>query len=114
MTILTPTRTRPFRGLDPFGVEDERYFFGRSAESDAIFTRLFACRLTIVYGSPGVGKSSVLRAGVVPRIRDHDLAFPVLITRWSESPLNTINAALDVIANSLPGETLEDRLRRTV
>ena len=115
MTVsTTPARTGPYRGLVPFEEADEPYFFGRERECAAIFDRLFASRLTIVYGESGVGKSSILRAGVIKRIKEHELSVPVLVTDWSGTPTAGIDRALDGFVDRQPGESLEGRLRRTV
>lgn len=55
----------PYKGLDPFTEKDAVYFFGRETWRDIIVNNLKAARLTVLYGASGVGKSSVLRAGVV-------------------------------------------------
>jgi CHASE2 domain-containing sensor protein len=60
----------PFPGLDPFTAseDDAEIFAGRDAESDLVTANLRAATLTILYGPSGVGKSSLLRAGVVSRV----------------------------------------------
>jgi formylglycine-generating enzyme required for sulfatase activity len=60
----------PFVGLVPYTEQDARFFFGREREQRVIIANLFASRLTILYGASGVGKSSVLRAGVVTGIEE--------------------------------------------
>src|SRR4030095_1821510 len=58
-------RSSPYKGLVPFDEEDAPFFFGRDEERDLIIANLVASRLTLLYGATGVGKSSVLGAGVV-------------------------------------------------
>jgi formylglycine-generating enzyme required for sulfatase activity len=58
----------PYVGLVPYTEQDARFFFGRERDQRVIIANLFASRLTILYGASGVGKSSVLRAGVVTEI----------------------------------------------
>ena len=58
----------PYVGLQPFTVEDRAYFFGREREQHIISANLFAAPLTVLYGPSAVGKSSVLQAGVIPRL----------------------------------------------
>jgi hypothetical protein len=58
----------PYVGLQPFTVRDRSYFFGREREQRIIAANLFAAPLTVLYGPSAVGKSSVLQAGVVPRL----------------------------------------------
>ena len=62
---------RPFKGLAYFGDSelDARFFFGRERESELVAANLMASRLTVLYGPSGVGKSSLLRAGVARRLR---------------------------------------------
>ena len=48
---------------------DALLFFGREREREAIVANLLASRLTVLYGPSGVGKSSLLRAGVAQRLR---------------------------------------------
>ena len=55
----------PYVGLDYFVEEDAGLFFGRDAERKRIIGNLRASRLTLLYAESGVGKSSLLRAGVV-------------------------------------------------
>jgi hypothetical protein len=65
----------PFPGLEAFTEQDSAVFFGREAEITELLGRLHpvvaaqANRLIAVVGPSGVGKSSLVRAGVVPRLR---------------------------------------------
>jgi WD40 repeat protein len=59
----------PYKGLVPYGEDDALYFFGRDSEQALIIANLIASRLTLVFGPSGVGKSSLLRAGVAPALR---------------------------------------------
>jgi len=62
----------PFRGLEYFREEDEPYFFGRKALVDLLFERLTTDRFLAVLGPSGSGKSSVVRAGLIPKLkREH-------------------------------------------
>ena len=54
----------PYRGLNPYSQEDAKKFFGREKMRDSIIDNLMVSRLTVLYGESGVGKTSVLRAGV--------------------------------------------------
>ncbi len=59
----------PYIGLKPYSEADADFFFGRQQDIDIITKNLRAWRLTVLYGESGVGKSSVLRAGVVYKLR---------------------------------------------
>src|SRR3954469_6660253 len=66
---MSEERRRPYVGLRPYSEKDAAFFFGRESERDIIISHLMASRLTILYGATGVGKSSILHAGVVHHIR---------------------------------------------
>lgn len=74
-------RIRPYVGLPPFDERDREYFFGRAREQRIIISNVLASPLTILYGSSGVGKSSVLMAGVIPQLRRERPRTPVVMYR---------------------------------
>ncbi|MFZ0257278.1 MAG: toll/interleukin-1 receptor domain-containing protein, partial [Gammaproteobacteria bacterium] len=67
--------TRPYPGLQPFGEDDAAVFFGRRAEIEKVQNGLNrrrdgkAAGFLLVLGASGCGKSSLVRAGVLPRLR---------------------------------------------
>jgi serine/threonine protein kinase/formylglycine-generating enzyme required for sulfatase activity len=63
-----PSREQPYPGLHPFEQKDRAVFAGRAAEVRALLDRLRAEPLVLVAGDSGVGKSSLCRAGVLPRV----------------------------------------------
>jgi hypothetical protein len=91
-----PPRTAPYQGLQPFAEEDAAFFFGRDTERTILVANLMAARLTLVYGESGVGKSSILRAGVVHHLREQERAdaagetprlLVVYFDEWSGDPV---------------------------
>jgi hypothetical protein len=73
------TRTR-YPGAQPFPDTDvsRRTFFGREQSSAALTDQILANRLVIVYAKSGVGKTSLLNAGVAPRLREAG-SLPLLV-----------------------------------
>ncbi|MGG5890120.1 TIR domain-containing protein [Falsiroseomonas sp. HC035] len=67
----------PFMGLDAFGSEDAALFFGRDAEVKALVARLKKTNLLVVVGESGAGKSSLVKAGLIPAVREGALADPL-------------------------------------
>ena len=94
------TDSGPYRGLSPFGEADAPYFFGRDHDRRVIVANLIASPLTLLYAPSGVGKTSVLLAGVNPAIRqlkreDGTPEFvPVVVRNWSGDGLGAIHEAL--------------------
>jgi WD40 repeat protein len=121
----------PYVGLVPYGEEDADFFFGRDAESKIVSGNLRAARLTILYGPSGVGKTSLLRAGVLHDLRDKVLAradvrgerAPLAIcafSAWRDDPLpalvETIRASVaeavgEDVSPPNPAESLVETLR---
>ncbi|WP_067482600.1 tetratricopeptide repeat protein [Actinomadura hibisca] len=66
-------RPHPFVGTRPFGARDEARFFGRDDETAKLAELWQAHRVTVLHGEAGVGKTSLLRAGVIPRMRSGGL-----------------------------------------
>jgi len=60
----------PYRGLRPFDEEHRSIFFGREREACDVVERMREAPLVLVAGDSGIGKSSLCRAGVLPRLRE--------------------------------------------
>src|ERR1051325_10363037 len=60
---------RPWLGLLPFTEATQRFFFGRDQEIRDGFLRVREHPLTVLYRPSGLGKSSLLGAGLIPRLR---------------------------------------------
>ena len=90
----------PYVGLDYFGEDQAALFFGRDAERTMIIANLRASRLTLLYAESGVGKSSLLRAGVAARLdelarrgvkeRGNPRYLPVVFNTWRDEPVATL------------------------
>lgn len=63
----------PYRGLAAFDAEHAALFFGREAETRAAIDRLRQRSLVVVAGESGVGKSSLVRAGIAPLVQSGSL-----------------------------------------
>ncbi len=87
-------KREPYRGLEPLQFVDAGVYFGRDAEILRGLAELDRMRLAgntplfIILGASGTGKSSFLRAGLLPRLkRDDQHFFPLDIIRPERSPL---------------------------
>jgi formylglycine-generating enzyme required for sulfatase activity len=70
--ISTARPKSPYPGLRPFEIEEWSIFFGREQMIDEVIDRLGAHHLVMIHGSSGSGKSSLVRAGVLPKLaRQH-------------------------------------------
>jgi WD40 repeat protein len=97
-------RDSPYFGLDYYEEKFGAWFFGREPEGGKIITNLRAARLTLLHAESGVGKSSLLRAGVAWRMRrlaDDSLArrgtarfVPVVFSSWKDDPVLELTGAI--------------------
>ena len=112
----------PFVGLRPFESEDSLYYFGRREQVKALLRQLHQTRFLVVVGSSGCGKSSLVRAGLIPileagfLVQDRDL-WHIATMKPGDAPLtNLARAILSVLEASTETEALEtyaSSLRRT-
>src|SRR5689334_9171506 len=92
----------PYRGLAVFEEQDAGWFFGREAATIAVLDRvsrlLAGVGLLVVSGASGAGKSSLLRAGLLPRIRADGLAAAPRAASWPCVLFTPTRAPLDELA----------------
>ena len=107
----------PYKGLEAFQPQDAEFFFGREDLIADLAGRLAGSPFLAVVGPSGSGKSSVVRAGLVPAIwaGAHGLAprrdWKVLILTPGAHPLEELAVRLATERGLSPGSVLED-LRR--
>ncbi|HEX6570451.1 MAG TPA: hypothetical protein VF055_00415, partial [Steroidobacteraceae bacterium] len=74
----------PWLGLSSYTEETRAYFHGRDEEAAELARRVQRKLLTVLFGQSGLGKTSLLRAGLVPRLRGE--AFCPVYVRVDYSP----------------------------
>jgi formylglycine-generating enzyme required for sulfatase activity len=85
-----PRPERPYKFLDYFEARDVPIFYGRELEAPALQRQIMAHKLTVLYGASGVGKTSLLQAGVIPRL--HEDGYTPFYVRSLEDPAQAIKA----------------------
>ncbi len=99
--VSAPARAReasPYRGLESFREEDAPLFFGRDRETSLLVEKLGAGRFLAVLGASGSGKSSLVRAGLVPALRAADDAVRVVTLTPGTTPLGALAVQLAAVA----------------
>jgi hypothetical protein len=125
--VVTERRLfNPFPGLRPFEMHESHLFFGRDGQSDQIIRRLARTRFVGVVGTSGSGKSSLVRAGLLPALHGGFMtgagsAWRIALFRPGNNPIRTLASALirpDVFGSKEQDEdvataVLEATLRRS-
>ena len=84
--------SRPYKFLDYYTERDAGLFFGREREVESICSQILARRSFILHGRSGVGKSSILRAGLMPKLKAQNHL--VFVIRSFTDPVHQMQNAL--------------------
>jgi hypothetical protein len=108
----------PYRGLTPYSEQDAPFFFGREAECELVIANMMASRLTVMYGASGVGKTSLLRAGVAHELLERsrqniaEYGSPefvvVYFNRWSDDPVGALTRRIYESARAFASGELDE------
>ena len=102
MAEVTPIES-PFKFLDSYGKEDRDVFFGRDAEIEELYERVFESNLILLYGASGTGKTSLVQCGLANQFDDRDW-LPLFIRR-EEHIMTSLGRALAKAAHKpLPAD----------
>ncbi|HTG17671.1 MAG TPA: hypothetical protein VK747_20655, partial [Blastocatellia bacterium] len=96
----TETPSNPFPGLRPFEFHESLLYFGRDGQSEQLLRKLISTRFMAVVGTSGSGKSSLVRAGLLPALfggfmTSADSDWRIAIFRPSNDPIGNLARAID-------------------
>jgi len=97
-------RTSPYQGLDPYTERDQGLFVGREGDTEFIAATVRTRRLTLIYGESGVGKTSLLQAGVAPQLAGEPNSVAVVFRDWLANDCDT--ALQSAVASALRAKSL--------
>ena len=108
MNATPASRANPFPGLRPFRTDEHHLFFGREEQTAALLSLLREQRFLAVVGASGSGKSSLVRAGLIPALHRGTMmgggtSWEVVILRPGGNPITSLAQAL------VDGRTLRSR-----
>jgi hypothetical protein len=102
----------PYPGLSAFQETDADRFFGRDPDVLQVSTRLRDHPMAAIVGASGVGKSSFVRAGVVPTLRATAESWEVLVIRPGREPLQSLATMIQPFSTG-DHEQVVERLRES-
>jgi formylglycine-generating enzyme required for sulfatase activity len=97
-----PFPERPYKFLDYFEAADQPIFFGRDEEINHLVQRIMAHKLTVLFGRSGVGKTSLINAGVIPRLEEE--GYTSLYLRVLHEPAASIKNSLSPVLSIVEGQ----------
>ncbi len=104
----------PWRGLESYDEEHADLFFGREDVIEALHSQMEEHALTVVLGASGTGKSSVVKAGLLPKLkRDVAQAWLVLpVVRPGAAPVEALHRALSELGTeaTVTEPTVDERV----
>ena len=101
-------RANPFPGLRPFMQEEADLFFGRDQQCDELVRRLASNRFLAVVGTSGSGKSSLVRAGLLPSLEGGFMAGAG--THWHIATLRPQDDPVGFLARAIAETGMLSRL----
>ncbi len=105
LRVATAEDKMPYPGLAAFTEREAEFFFGREAEVEAMLRKVQRFHLLALIGASGAGKSSFVRAGVLPMLPK---SWDVLLCHPGSAPFVNLGEAL---AFRLAGETVPELVR---
>src|SRR4051794_10839578 len=94
----------PYPGLRPFEPDEAFLFYGRNTHTDELLRRLATNRFLAVVGTSGSGKSSLVRAGLLPALYRGFLAGGV--SQWRIAVMKPGDAPMANLAKALAGQKI--------
>jgi hypothetical protein len=105
----------PYRGLDVFEEQHAKFFFGRDHDVRRLVEQLKDGRFLAVLGPSGCGKSSLVRAGLIPALKQGALSdsnsWDIRLLTPGARPVSRLAALLANLFSHQPGLDVLDRLR---
>ncbi len=84
----------PYRGLEIFQEQHAEFFFGREAFVNDLVVDVNRKPFVAIVGASGSGKSSVVFAGLIPKLREHNQNWQIISFRPGNKPFESLTLAL--------------------
>ena len=102
MTRDTQIPKTRYPGSKPFTRDDEQLFFGRDEDISKLTTFIQVERTTVLYGKSGLGKTSLLNAGVLPKL-ESEHQYHIIPVRFGSHTLDNLKHPLDIVEEGVAG-----------
>lgn len=99
----------PYRGLQPYEEQHSDLFFGRDKHIKELYKKVNQNALTVVAGATGAGKSSLVKAGLIPNWRREHLNYLEEEFNSLQKQIDKLNNKIDKLQNKI--NNLQEQLR---
>lgn len=106
--MQTKTPKLRYPGIYNFTAAQKDVFFGREADVEVLTTLIQTEKQVLLYAQSGVGKSSLLNAGVFPKLENEYLILPIRFFAAQEQDSSPLKKVLQTLAQYLPEEKAEN------
>jgi len=105
----------PYKFLDYYEFADRDIFFGREGETEILLSDIISTRIVVLFARTGSGKTSLINAGVRPRLEELDYAtFYVRVEKDPEASLRRVLREADALPADARNRPLTEQLQRAV
>src|SRR5262249_30818405 len=108
----TARRSPPYKFLDSYGPDDRDIFVARDREAETLVGDIVSSRLVVLCAKTGTGKTSLINAGVRPRLDDLDYAtYYVRVERDPAAAVRGVLRGARVLGRTAAAKPLPDALK---
>ena len=94
--MKTPQKISRYPGIRSFEREEQALFFGRVQEIEDLYSLILAKTLIVLYAKSGIGKSSLLNAGIIPKLeKDNFLPFKIRLQNTTVAPVEAVKSIIE-------------------
>jgi len=91
-----------YPGVVSFTTAQKNIFFGRETDATNLYNLIRNRKQVLLYSKSGIGKSSLLNAGLIPKLTDDYIVLPIRFFLYNDlSPINPVERVKQIIANKI-------------
>ncbi len=88
-----PIPRQPYKFLNSYEESDHSIFFGRDKETNQILSKIVSFRIVLLHGKSGSGKTSLIKAGLMPSLRER--GYTVVYSRTLTNPIESVETSIN-------------------
>ncbi len=100
---ITSKSRNPFVGIRPLKVTEKHLFFGRDKHVNLVVEKLLANRFVVISGGSGIGKSSLVNCGIIPRV-EAEGSWKKIYSEITDSPIENLYNDVLSVSGKTPGK----------